>query len=166
MASRVGSKVSRLLHEVISRVVEAPVRLATTKAKEREELPQSEQWATPNWEQPEQLIEPTLEQPEPQKNFTNLKASPGLVDKVGRGGDGHDEALHRTQIARSTVPEVKLEDVLTPREEKPPTKVNSTPAVSEKAIPLEVLKKIYARHLEALKILNSEAVDEQKKNEK
>ena len=57
-----------------------------------------------------------------------------------------------------------MEDVLLPPAVKLQAQAGDGPEVPEKAISLEVLKEIYAKHLEALKILDTEVVDEQ--NEK
>jgi hypothetical protein len=78
-------------------------------------------------------------------------------EKVGRDGKGHEETVQQTQHYQPPVPEVKMEDVLTPLAEKS----LAQPAVGEEAISLEVLREIYARHLEALKIIDSGVGNEQ-----
>ena len=54
-----------------------------------------------------------------------------------------------------------MEDVLAPLAEKPLAQASDGPAVGEEAISLEVLREIYARHLEALKIIDSGVGNEQ-----
>jgi hypothetical protein len=54
-----------------------------------------------------------------------------------------------------------MEDVLTPLAEKPLAQASDGPKVGEEAISLEVLREIYARHLEALKIIDLGVGNEQ-----
>ena len=54
-----------------------------------------------------------------------------------------------------------MEDVLTSMSEKPLAQASDGPTVGEEAISLEVLREIYARHLEALKIIDLGVGNEQ-----
>jgi hypothetical protein len=60
------------------------------------------------------------------------------------------------------VPEVKMQDVLISQKGSPQPEVSGKVSMNEKYIPLEALKEIYAKHLEALKILNSKPGSEKK----
>ena len=150
MASKVGSQASRIWQNVISKVVKIPELLATIIPAEKEELAEREQTVRPIWERPQQQrIDPKEETVQQQD------------EKVVRDGKGHEEAVQQTQHQQSPVPEVKMEDVLAPLAEKPLAQASDGPAVGEKAISLEVLREIYARHLEALKIIDSGVGNEQ-----
>ena len=151
MASKVGSQASQIWQVVISKVVKIPELLATKAPVEQEELANREQTVKPIWEKPQQQIIDPKEKTVHQQD-----------EKVGRDGKGHEETVQETQNHQSQeVPEVKMEDVLTPLAEKPLAKASNGPAVGEEAIPLEVLREIYARHLEALKIIDSGVGNEQ-----
>jgi hypothetical protein len=151
MASKVGSQASKIWQVVISKVVKIPELLATKAPAEQEELANREQTVKPIWEQPQQQIIDPKEKTVHQQD-----------EKVGRDGKGHEETVQETQNHQSQeVPEVKMEDVLTPLAEKPLAQASNGPAVGEEAIPLEVLREIYARHLEALKIIDSGVGNEQ-----
>jgi hypothetical protein len=150
MASKVGSQASRIWQNVISKVLKIPELLATIIPAEKEELAEREQTVRPIWERPQQQrIDPKEETVQQQD------------EKVGRDGKGHEEAVQQTQHQQSPVPEVKMEDVLAPLAEKPLAQASDGPAVDKEAIPLEVLREIYARHLEALKIIDSGVGNEQ-----
>jgi len=150
MASKMGSQASRIWQNVISQVVKIPELLATIMPAEKEELAEREQTVRPIWERPQQQrIDPKEETVQQQD------------EKVGGGGKGYEEAVQETQHHQSPVPEVKMEDVLAPLAEKPLAQASDGPAVDKEAIPLEVLREIYARHLEALKIIDSGVGNEQ-----
>jgi hypothetical protein len=106
-------------------------------------------------------VKPVWEQPQQQR----IDPKEGVVhqqdEKVGRDGKGHEETFQETQHQKSPVPKVKMEDVLTPLAQKSLTQASDEPAVGEEAISLEVLREIYARHLEALKIIDSGVGNEQ-----
>ena len=144
MASKMGSQASRIWQVVISKVAKVPELVATIMPAEQEELAEGEQTVRPIWERPQQQrIDPKEETAQQQD------------EQAGRDGKGHDEAVQQTQNQQSLVPEVKMEDVLAPLAEKPLAQASDGPAVGEEAISLEVLREIYARHLEALKIIDS-----------
>ena len=150
MASKMGSQASRILQSVISKVVKIPELLATIMPAEKEELAEREQ-----------TVRPILERPEQQRIESKEETAQQQDEKTGRDGKGHEEAVQQTQHQQSPVPEVKMEDVLAPLAEKPLAQASDGPAVDKEAIPLEVLREIYARHLEALKIIDSGVGNEQ-----
>ena len=161
MASKMGSQTTKIWQKVISKVVKVPELVATMMPAEQEELEEREQAVRPIWEQPKQVVRPVFEQPQQQIIDPEEEAVHRQDEKVGRDGKGHEEAVQQTQHRQSPVPEVKMEDVLTPMSEKPLAQASDGPAVSEDAISLEVLREIYARHLEALKIIDSGVGNEQ-----
>jgi len=161
MAGKVGSQASKLWQNVISKVVRIPELLATIMPAEKEELAEREQTVRPIWEQPKQVVRPIFEPPQQQRIELKEETVQQQDEKVGRDGKGHEEAVQQTQHQQSPVPEVKMEDVLTPLAEKPLAQASDRPAVGEEAISLEVLREIYARHLEALKIIDSGVGNEQ-----
>ena len=150
MASKMGSQASQIWQVVISKVVKIPELLATITPAEQEELANREQ-----------TVNPILEQPQQQRIDPKEKTVHQEDDKAGRDGKDNEETVQETQNHQSQVPEVKMEDVLTPLAEKPLAQASNGPAVGEEAIPLEVLREIYARHLEALKIIDSGVGNEQ-----
>jgi hypothetical protein len=141
MASKVGSQASRIWQVVISKVVKIPELLATIT--------------------PEEAVNPILEQPQQHRIDPKGEAAQEQDEKVGKDGKGHEETVQQTQHYQPPVPEVKMEDVLTPLAEKSLAQGSDGPAVGEEAISLEVLREIYARHLEALKIIDSGVGNEQ-----
>jgi hypothetical protein len=153
MASKMGSQASQIWQVVISKVVKIPELLATITPEEQEELASREQ--------SKQVVRPIVEQPEQQRIDPREKTVHKQDEKVGRDGKGHEETDLETQNHQSEVPEVKMEDILTSMTEKPLAQGSDGPAVGEEAIPLEVLREIYARHLEALKIIDSGVANEQ-----
>ena len=161
MANKMGSQASRIWQVVISKVVKVPELVATIMPAEQEELAEGEQTVRPIWEQPKKVVRPIFEPPELQQTAPKLEAVPKQDEKVGRDGKGHKEAIREAQQQQSPVPEIKMEDVLTSMSEKPLAQGSDGPAVGEEAIPLEVLREIYARHLEALKIIDSGVANEQ-----
>ena len=150
MASKMGSQASRIWQKVIAKVVKVPELLATITPEEQEELAEREQ-----------TVNPILEQPQQHRIDPKEKAVHQEDEKVGRDGKGHEETVQQTPHYQPPVPEVKMEDVLTPLAEKPLAQASDGPAVGEEPIPLEVLREIYARHLEALKIIDSGVGNEQ-----
>jgi len=151
MASKVGSQASEIWQVVISKVVKIPELLATITPAEQEELANREQ-----------TVNPILERPQQQRIDPKEKTVHQEDEKAGRDGKDNEETVQETQNHQSQeVPEVKMEDVLTPLAEKPLAQASNGPAVGEEAIPLEVLREIYARHLEALKIIDSGVGNEQ-----
>ena len=151
MASKMGSQASQIWQVVISKVVKIPELLATITPAEQEELANREQ-----------TVNPILEQPQQQRIDPKEKTVHQEDEKAGRDGKDNEETVQETQNHQSQeVPEVKMEDVLTPLAEKPLAQASNGPAVGEEAIPLEVLREIYARHLEALKIIDSGFGNEQ-----
>lgn len=161
MANKVGSQASRIWQNVISKVVKIPELLATIMPAEKEELAEREQTVRPIWEQPKQVVRPIFEPPQQQRIDPKEETVQQQDEKAGGDGTGHKEAAQETQHQQSPVPEVKMEDVLTPLAEKPLAQASDRPAVGEEAISLEVLREIYARHLEALKIIDSGVGNEQ-----
>ena len=161
MASKLGTGVYELWRGVISKVVKVPELVATIMPAEQEELAEGEQTVRPIWEQPKQVVKPVFEQPQQKQSDPKREAVEQQDEKVGRDGKGHEEAVQQTQHRQSPVPGVKMEDVLTSMAEKPLAQVSDRPAVGEEAISLEVLREIYARHLEALKIIDSGVGNEQ-----
>jgi len=161
MASKVGSQASRIWQNVISKVVKIPELLATIMPAEKEELAEREQTVRPIWEQPKKVVRPILERPQQQRIDPEEETAQQQDEKAGRDGKGHEEAVQQTQNHQSLVPEVKMEDVLAPLAEKPLAQASDGPAVDKEAISLEVLREIYARHLEALKIIDSGVGNEQ-----
>ena len=161
MASKLGTGVYELWRGVISKVVKVPELVATIMPAEQEELAEGEQTVRPIWEQPKQVVKPVFEQPQQKQSDPKREAVEQQDEKVGRDGKGHEEAVQHTQHRQSPVPEVKMEDVLTSMAEKPLTQASDGAAVGEEAISLEVLREIYARHLEALKIIDSGVGNEQ-----
>jgi hypothetical protein len=150
MASKMGSQASRIWQKVIAQVVKVPELVATITPAEQKELAEREQAVRPVWEQPQQ------QRIDPKKGAVHQQD-----EKVGRDGKGHEETVQETQHQQSPVPEVKMEDVLTPLAQKSLTQASDEPAVGEEAISLEVLREIYARHLEALKIIDLGVGNEQ-----
>jgi len=161
MASKVGTGVYELWQGVVTTVVKAPKLLATIMPAEKEELAEREQTVRPIWEQPKKVVRPIFEPPELQKTDPKEETVQQQDEKVGGDGKGHKEAAQEYQHQQSLVPEVKMEDVLAPLAEKPLAQASDGPAVGEEAISLEVLREIYARHLEALKIIDSGVGNEQ-----
>ena len=150
MASKVGTGVYELWRGVVTTVVKAPELLATIIPAEKEELAEREQTVRPIWERPQQQrIDPKEETVQQQD------------EKAEGDHKGQERAVQQTQHHQSPVPDVKMEDVLSPLAEKPLAQASDGPAVGEEAIPLEVLREIYARHLEALKIIDSGVGNEQ-----
>ena len=149
MTSKVGSQLSEFWQAVISRV-KAPEPLANT---EQHSLATSKQLARAILEQPEHKISDAKEE-------TSLQQD----EKVGEHGEDHERVVQETQPHGSVVPEVKMQDVLISQKGSPQPEVSGKVSIDERYIPLEPLKEIYARHLEALKILNSKPGSE--KNEK
>ena len=161
MASKMGSQASRIWQNVISKVVKIPELLATIMPAEKEELAEREQTVRPIWEQPKKVVRPIFEPPELQKTDPKEETAQQQNEKIGRDGKGHEEAVQETQHHQSPVPEVKMEDILTSMTEKPLAQASDGPTVGEETISLEVLREIYARHLEALKIIDSGVGNEQ-----
>ena len=161
MASKMGSQASRIWQKIISKVVKVPELVATIMPAEQEELAEGEQTVRPIWEQPKQVVKPVFEQPQQKQSDPKREAVEQQDEKVGRDGKGHEEAVQQNQHQQSPVPEVKMEDVLTSMTEKPLAQASDGPAVGEEAISLEVLREIYARHLEALKIIDLGVGNEQ-----
>lgn len=149
MTSKVGSQLSEFWQAVIS-WVKAPEPLANT---EQHSSATAKQVARAILEQPEHKISDAKEETALQQD-----------EKVGENGEGHERVVQKTQPHGSVVPEVKMQDVLISQKESPQPEVSGKVSINEKYIPLEALKEIYARHLEALKILNSKPGSE--KNEK
>ena len=143
MASKLGSQATKVWQKIISRVVKVPELVATITPTDQEELGEQEQTLRSIWEQPQQQIIDPKEGAVQQQD-----------EKVGRDGKGQEETVQETQHQQSPVPEVKMEDVLTPLAQKPLAQFSDGPAVGDEAISLEVLREIYARHLEALKIID------------
>jgi hypothetical protein len=149
MTGEVGSQLSAFWQAVISRV-KAPEPLANT---EQHSLATSRQVARAILEQPEHKISDAKEETALQQD-----------EKVGEYSEDHERVVQKTQPHGSVVPEVKMQDVLISQKGSPQAEVSGKVSINEKYIPLEALKEIYARHLEALKILNSKPGSE--KNEK
>jgi hypothetical protein len=147
MTSKVGSQLSEFWQAVISRV-KAPEPLANT---EQHSLATQKQMARAILEQPEHKISDAKEETAPQQD-----------EKVGENGEGHERVDQKTQPHGSEVPEVKMQDVLISQKGSPQPEVSGKVSMNEKYIPLEALKEIYAKHLEALKILNSKPGSEKK----
>ena len=152
MTSKVGSQLSEFWQAVISRV-KAPEPLANTEQTGQHSLARQKQMARAILEQPEHKISDAKEETAPQQD-----------EKVGENGEGHERVVQETQPHGSEVPEVKMQDVLISRKGSLQPEVSGKVSIDERYIPLEALKEIYARHLEALKILNSKPGSE--KNEK
>jgi hypothetical protein len=150
MASKVGSQACEIWQVVISKVVKIPELVATISPEEQEKLANREQ-----------TVRPILERPQQQRIEPKEKTVHQQDEKVGRDGRGNEETVQQTPHYQPPVPEVKMEDVLTPLAEKALAQASNGPAVGEEAIPLEVLREIYARHLEALKIIDSGVGNEQ-----
>ena len=164
MAKQVGTGVYELWQNVVSTVVKAPELLATIERTPQEESAKSEQMVSPIFESPSKVVRPILEKSERERFEPTEDIASQQDGKLGRDEKSYEELFQKNQDRQSTVPEVKMEDVLLPPADKPQTLAGDGPEVAEKAISLEVLKEIYAKHLEALKILGTKAVDEQ--NEK
>jgi hypothetical protein len=103
-----------------------------------------------------------LEQPEHKISDAKEETAPQQDEKVGENGEGHERVDQKTQPHGSEVPEVKMQDVLISQKGSPQPEVSGKVSMNEKYIPLEALKEIYAKHLEALKILNSKPGSEKK----
>lgn len=149
MTSKAGSQLSEFWQAVIS-WVKAPEPLANT---EQHSLATQKQMARAILEQPEHKISDAKEETAQQQD-----------EKVGENGEGHERVDQKTQPHGSEVPEVKMQDVLISQKGSPQPEVSGKVSINERYIPLEALKEIYAKHLEALKILNSKPGSE--KNEK
>ena len=93
MASRVGSRVSGLWHEVISRVVKAPKLLATLEATDQEELVKPEQVIKPILEEPAQMAEGVLRPAELQRINPNQETASQQDEKVQGKYRGHRGVL-------------------------------------------------------------------------
>ena len=152
LTSKVGSQLSEAWQGVISRV-RAPQPLANTESMEQQQLAE-----------PQRPVGPTLEQQEQQRSDSDEEAAPLQDERVGGDGKDHEKVVQQTQPQRSTPPEVMMKDVLVKPQERSQAGVGGKLATNEKDMPLEIVKEIYARHLEALKILNSKPDSE--KNEK
>jgi hypothetical protein len=152
MTSKAGSQLSEFWQAVISRV-KAPEPLANTEQTGQHSLARQKQMARAILEQPEHKISDAKEETAPQQD-----------EKVGENGEGHERVDQKNQPHGSEVPEVKMQDVLISQKGSPQPEVSGKVSMNEKYIPLEALKEIYAKHLEALKILNSNPGSE--KNEK
>jgi len=148
LTRKVGSQLSEVWQGVISRV-RAPQPVANTESAEQQHLTE-----------PQRLVGPTLEQQEQQRSDSEEEAALLQDERVGGDGNDHERVVQQTQPQGSTAPEVKMKDVLAQPQEKPQAGVSGKPATNEKDMPLEIVKEIYARHLEALKILNSRAGSE------
>jgi len=164
MAKQVGTGVYGLWQNVVSTVVKAPALLATIKQTQQDESANPEHMVSPILESPNKVVGPILQKPEQEKVDSLEKAAQRQDEKLGSDGRRYEEGFQKTQDRQSPVPEVQMEDVLLPPAVKTQTEASDGPETAEKAISLEVLKEIYSKHLEALKILDTEAVDEQ--NEK
>lgn len=152
MTSKVGSQLSEFWQAVISRV-KAPEPLANTEQAGQHSL------ATPR-----QVARAILEQPEHKISDAKEETALQQDEKVGEHGEDHERVVQKTQPHGPEVPEVKMQDVLISQKGSPQPEVSGKVSIDERHIPLEALKEIYARHLEALKILNSNSGSE--KNEK
>jgi hypothetical protein len=150
LTSKVGSQLSEVWQGVISRV-RAPQPPANTRSTEQQQLAE-----------PQRLLGPTLEQQEQQRSDSEEEAALLQDERVGGDGKDHERVVQQTQPQGSTPPEITMKDVLAKPQEKPQAGVSGKPATDEKDMPLEIVKEIYARHLEALKILNSRAGSEKK----
>jgi hypothetical protein len=152
LTSKLVNGLSELWQGVISRVKAPEI---TAKVDPRSQNPLAE---------PKQAVNPILEQLEQHGGGTEAEAVRQNGERLAGDSEGDEKVVQETKPGSSTAPEVRMEDVLIPEKEKSPAGVSNSPAVDEKDLPLEVLKEIYARHLEALKILNTEADSD--KNEK
>jgi hypothetical protein len=152
LTRKVGSQLSEIWQGVISRV-KAPQPLATTENTEQKQLAE-----------PQRLVGPTSEQQEQQRSDSDEETA--LLQNARVGGDGKDQERvdQQTQPQRPTPPEVKMKDVLRQPQERPQAGVSGKSETNEKDMPLEIVKEIYARHLEALKILNSKPESEKNEN--
>ena len=150
--SKVGSGLSGLWQAITQRV-KTPVLSAN--------LEQTEQ---PSLAEPNRLVAPIFDQAQQRPSDPKEEATPDQDGEVVGHGKEKVEVTQTTQSHGWVVPEVKMEDVLISQKEKPPTGVTGKVSINEQYIPLETLKEIYARHMEALKILNSKP--ESEKNEK
>ena len=148
LTSKVGSQLSELWQGVISRV-RVPQPLANTESTEQQQLAE-----------PQRLVGPFLEQQEQQRSDPEEETALLQDERVGGDGKDHERVVQQTQPQGSTAPAVKMKDVLRPPQQRPQAGVSGKPATNEKYMPLEIVKEIYARHLEALKILNSRAGSE------
>jgi hypothetical protein len=164
MAKKVGTGVYELWQAVVSTVVKAPTLLATIKQTQQDESTKPEQTVSPFLESPNKVVRPILENPKQETVDPTENTAHQRDENLSRDGRRYEELFQKSQDHQSSVPEVKMEDVLLPPAVKSQPQASDGPEVAEKAISLEVLKEIYAKHLEALKILDTEAVDEQ--NEK
>jgi hypothetical protein len=149
ITSKVGTQLSEFWQAVITRV-QAPQPSASTE-------PHS--LATPN-----QLARANLEQPEHKISETQEEAAPQQDEQVGENVQDPEKVAQNTQPHGSSAPEVKMQDVLISQKKSPQPEVSAKVSMNEKYIPLEVLKEIYAKHLEALKILNSKPGSEKNEN--
>jgi len=148
LTSKVGSQISELWQGVISRV-KAPQPLANTESTEQQQLAE-----------PQRLVGPTLEQQEQQGSDSKEEAALLQDERVGGDGKDRERVVQQTQPQGSPAPAVKMKDVLRSPQQRPQAGMSGKPATNEKDMPLEIVKEIYARHLEALKILNSRAGSE------
>ena len=148
LTRKVGSQLSEVWQGVISRV-RAPQPVANTEITEQQHLTE-----------PQRPVGTILEQQEQQRSDSEEEAALLQDERVGGDGKDHERVVRQTQPQGSPAPEVKMKDVLRQPPEKPQAGVSAKPATNEKDMPLEIVKEIYARHLEALKILNSRAGSE------
>ena len=145
LRTRAESRFSKLWRDIISKTQVHEV-LPDQKAEEREEKSVAE---------PEAVARSILEKGQQRASYTEAKAAKDEGEKV-EGVDGDRQQLARkTEAQQSPLPEVSLKDVLAPKAHKREKEQSKKETVPQKTIPLEVLKKVYAKHLEALKILNS-----------
>ena len=148
LTSKVGSQLSEVWQGVISRV-RAPQPPANTRSTEQQQLAE-----------PQRPVGPTLEQQEQQRSDSKEEAALLQDERVGGDGKDHERVVQQTQPQGSPAPEITMKDVLAKPQERSQAGVSGKPATNEKDMPLEIVKEIYARHLEALKILNSRAGSE------
>ncbi|MBW1982226.1 MAG: hypothetical protein JRJ12_13495 [Deltaproteobacteria bacterium] len=150
MASKVSTQASRVWQNVVCKLEKVPELLGAIMFAKEEELPE-----------PEQVFQPASMQPQQPASMPEKETGEQQDVEVRTAGKSPVEAIQQSLRQQSPESEVKMEDVLTSLTEKPSSGARGNPAVAEDAMSIEVLREIYARHMEALKIIASGVADEQ-----
>ena len=148
LTGKVSSQLTKLWQGVITRVKVPQTPSSTVSSKQQQ---------TVNSPQP---IGPYFEQEGVERSDPQEEAVSGQTARVGADRKDDEKVIQESEAQGTTADEVTMQDILVGPQEKPPVGVRGNPATEESGMELETVKEIYARHLEALKILNSEADSE------
>ena len=148
LTGKVGSQLAKLWQEVITKVKVPQTPSGTVSPKQQKTLKSS------------QRVGPDFEEQRAKRSDPQEELASGQTVRAGADDKGEEKVVQENQRQGTAVDEVRMQDILIEPQEKPPAGVSGGPAIDANDMELETVKEIYARHLEALKILNSEAGSE------